>query len=225
MNLCQDKNGTIYFGEYFANPERKPVNIYKTNDYGNSWQIAYTFPQNTINHIHGIFRDPFTERLWIATGDLDDECMIAYSEDGFQSITPFCSGKQEYRACILLFFEDRVIYATDSQYVRNSIKEIDKATVKITDLCEIKVSGIYGGRGWENCLLFQTTSKPSIPILIKILTFLFLKTMGNDWKKYYTSQKKRSLPQHLPIQFGSIRLTPLNDQSVNDVNLIISGGH
>lgn len=218
MNLCQDKNGTIYFGEYFANPERNPVHVYKTNDFGDSWQIAYIFSQNSINHIHGIFRDPFTERLWITTGDLDDECMIGYSEDGFQSIIPVYKGKQEYRACVLLYYEDRIIYATDSQYVKNSIKEIDKVTGKITDLCQIKGSGIYGEK-LGNTAFISTTVEPS-HVNTDRNSYLMVSNNGKVWEEVLHFKKDHWHPSL--FQFGSMRF-PVYDPSVKETNLIVSG--
>ena len=218
MNLCQDKNRAIYFGEYFANPERKPVHVYKTNDNGDSWQIVYTFPQNTINHIHGIFRDPYTEKLWIVTGDLDEECMIGYSEDSFQSIIPVYKGKQEYRACVLLFYEDRIVYATDSQYVKNSIKEIDKVSGKITNLCEIKGSGIYGGK-IGNTVFFSTTVEPS-RVNKDQNSYLMVSNGGKEWKEFLHFRKDHWHPSL--FQFGSMRF-PVYDPSVKETNLIVSG--
>ncbi len=54
LNICEDADGNIYFGEYFHNPDRDSVNIYKSSDYGRRWEIVYTFPAHSIRHIHGL---------------------------------------------------------------------------------------------------------------------------------------------------------------------------
>ena len=84
MNVCEGRNGFLYFGEYFSNPKRDEVYIYRSIDHGRSWKICYTFPQHTIRHIHGIFYDKFTDMLWFTTGDLDGECIIGNTKDGFK---------------------------------------------------------------------------------------------------------------------------------------------
>ncbi len=40
MNLCIDEKDNIYFGEYFSNFEKKPVNIYSSCDKGLTWKIV-----------------------------------------------------------------------------------------------------------------------------------------------------------------------------------------
>ena len=110
LSLCQDKIGTIYFGEYFSNIDKKPVNIYKSNDNGISWSIAYTFKANEINHIHGIFIDKYSDKVWFVTGDRDQECIIGFTRNGFKSIKIVFRGGQNiehvaYFILITLFLQ------------------------------------------------------------------------------------------------------------------------
>ena len=85
LGLCAFPDGSVYFGEYFSNGPRfktdpklaeatgqpfprEPVHIYGSDD-GQSWRIVFTFPADTIRHIHGIFHDPYRDCAWILTGD------------------------------------------------------------------------------------------------------------------------------------------------------------
>ncbi len=46
LNLCQGKDGQVYWGEYFLNLRRsQPVRIFGSKDKGRSWEVIYTFPR------------------------------------------------------------------------------------------------------------------------------------------------------------------------------------
>ena len=78
MCLCQANDGTIYYGEYYYNPQRKSMRIFQSKNHGDSWDVAYSFADGEINHIHGIFQDPYSNKLWVATGDDDKACIFGY---------------------------------------------------------------------------------------------------------------------------------------------------
>jgi hypothetical protein len=160
LNICEDNEGDIFFGEYFNNPERESVNIYKSADHGSTWEVVYTFPAKSIRHIHEIRFDSFTNSIWVATGDLDGECIIGYSDDKFRSFNIVFQGGQEYRTCKLLFFRDKIIYGTDSETAVNYIKQIDRDTLKVTDLVSLQGSVINSVKIGEKCFL-STTVEPS----------------------------------------------------------------
>ena len=55
MNLCQADDGTIYYGEYCYNPERKPMRVFQSKDNGDTWSVAYEFMDGEINHILPVY--------------------------------------------------------------------------------------------------------------------------------------------------------------------------
>lgn len=108
-------NDTIlYFGEYFQNPDKNPVRIYKSVNGGQTWNVVYEFEQGQIRHIHALVKDPYTEKIWICTGDYNKESMVAWSDDGLQTIIPIGRGSQIWRVCQLIFSEESVYWATDN---------------------------------------------------------------------------------------------------------------
>ena len=76
LNICIAPSRNLYFGEYFQNMEKQAVNIYCSDDNAQTWHIAFTFEAGNINHIHGLFYDKYTNRIWVATGDRENECII-----------------------------------------------------------------------------------------------------------------------------------------------------
>ncbi len=201
MNLCQAQDGIIYYGEYCYNPERKSMRIFQSRDNGDTWSVAYTFEDGEINHIHGIFNDPYTGRLWVATGDDDAACIFGYTEDGFKTFVKEYSGSQQYRVCVPLFTKDEIIFATDSQYEQNHIRSINRKTGVVKNLQAIQGSGIYAVQN-GNLMMISTTVEPST-VNNDQSSHLWYSWDGHNWKEYI-SFKKDFLPKTY-FQFGSIR--------------------
>lgn len=160
MNFAEDVEGNIYFGEYYHNAERDKVHIYQSSDSGDTWQIAYTFAPGSIRHIHGIHFDSFTKRLWVTTGDLQNECIIGYTEDKFNSFVEVYRGGQEFRTCKLLFTEKEIFYGTDSELEQNRLKVFNRETLEIRNIIEVQGSVINATQK-KNSLFFNTTVEPS----------------------------------------------------------------
>ena len=160
LNLCILPDGHIFFGEYFQNMDKEAVNIYASTDNGLTWHVVYTFQKGSINHVHGLFHDPYTQRIWVLTGDRENECMIGYTDDEFKTFHVVLRGGQEYRSCQLFFYKDFIVYATDSQYVENEIRKINRNTFEITTLARIQGSAIKGGQT-GNVSYLSTTVEPS----------------------------------------------------------------
>jgi hypothetical protein len=218
MNLCIDEKDNIYFGEYFSNFEKKPVNIYSSFDKGLTWNLAYTFQEKEINHIHGIFYDKYTNRKWVVTGDRENECIIGYTDNDFQRLNIVFRGGQEYRTCNLLFFEDFIVFVTDSQYIQNKIKKFDRKTLEITSLHSIEGSGIYAGQ--SNCFSFVSTTVEPSKVNLDPYSHLYISENGLDWEEIAKYKKDRW--HKSAFQFGSIQFPNYKKNYLNNI-LIYSG--
>lgn len=108
-------SGNIYFGEYFMNPKRISVNIYRVNPILNNIEVAYTFPSGSIRHVHCITKDTyFNNRLWVTVGDENGECFLYWTDDEFNSLNKIGDGSQLWRAVGLIFTKTHVCWGTDS---------------------------------------------------------------------------------------------------------------
>ena len=198
LNLCLAPSGNIYFGEYFQNMEKQAVNIYCSEDNAQTWHIAYTFDAGNINHIHGLFYDKYTNRIWVATGDRENECIIGYTEDEFKSFVEVFRGGQEYRTCQLFFYNDFIVFGTDTQYEQNVIKKFDRKTLEVTELQKVQGSVIKGGQVGDLAFI-STTVEPSIVNTDKY-AHLWVTKDGFHWEERYKA-KKDWLP--FIFQFGT----------------------
>lgn len=119
----------IYFGEYGANAARDPVPIWRSKDGGRSFEIVYRFPAGSIRHIHGVYCDPYTDSLWVPTGDFAGECFIAEAKDpDFREVKLHGDGTQKWRTVGLVFEPDRIVWVMDSQLETSHLESFDRST-------------------------------------------------------------------------------------------------
>lgn len=153
--ITQDESGNIYFGEYLRNPGRTEVCIYKSDDDGLNWESVYKFDNNTIRHIHSVQYDPYSQTIWVTTGDCNQECQIAYSTDGCKSFVRIGGGSQLWRAVSLVFTQDCVYWGTDNPEGENTIYSWQRKNAKLNKIASVENPVYYSKRIGES-ILFST---------------------------------------------------------------------
>ncbi len=219
LNLCIHPDNSIYFGEYFANTGKKEVYIYCSKNNGISWDIAYTFKAGSINHIHGIFYDKYTNNIWVVTGDRQNECIIGYTTDKFKTFNEVFRGGQEYRSCNLIFYNDYIVYATDSQYIKNKIKYFDRKNLDIKDLFDINGSCIYGGQNSQFAFL-SSTMEPS-KVNTDNNSCLYFSKDGLIWEEI--AKHSKDMWNKMLFQFGSIQFPRYESKLLQNEFIVYSG--
>lgn len=198
MNICENIDGTLYFGEYFANMEKKAVHVYKSTDFGKTWEVCYTFDDGNINHVHGIFLDPYTRKMWFATGDRENECIIGYTDDGFQTVTEVFRGGQDYRTCVLFFYKDFIVFGTDSQYQQNILKYFNRQTLEIKEIRRVQGPVIKGAQ-FGDVAMISTDVEPSEVNKTKN-AYVWITRDGLHWEELCHAEKDWLNPTW--FQFG-----------------------
>lgn len=155
--LCASRRGTVYLAEYKSNPRREPVHIYQSQDDGMSWGVAYRFAAGEIRHVHAIQEDPAADRIWVLTGDIGEECRIAFTTDGFRTLQTVGSGDQRWRATALLFKDGYLYWGMDSPLETSYIQRWDPTTGKLERLQELDGPAYYGAANERGHLFFGTT--------------------------------------------------------------------
>ena len=149
----------IYLGEYGRNPRRWPVPIYRSRDDGRSWEVAYEFAAGSIRHVHGVFRDPYSDRLWMPTGDRAGECYLVSSDHDFTDVVRYGDGSQAWRTVTLFFDPDRIVWAMDSEHETSHLQIFDRRTGSLTRGCAFPGPVWYGKRLADGRALVQTTAE------------------------------------------------------------------
>lgn len=109
-SLCEHE-GDLYLAEYPLGDDDARVLV--SGDEGHSWSAYHV--REDARHFHGLFHDPYGERLWGTTGDTDDESAVGYFVDG--EFRPVGTGSQRWRAVGLAFTPDAVLWGMDCPYV------------------------------------------------------------------------------------------------------------
>ena len=142
-NICKGPDEKLYFGEYFANPQRREVHIYGSDDGGRHWEPVYTFPEKSIKHIHQIKYDPFRKCYWVVTGDFGHEPKIGFTDDDFRTFNIVAEGTQSVRAAGIVCTPEGLFYGTDTQFEQNYLMFLDVNAGKADRIFELEGSSLY----------------------------------------------------------------------------------
>jgi hypothetical protein len=159
LHITAVPGGAIFWGEYFDNPSRDEVHIYASGDSGATWNVAYTFPQRAIRHVHNVVYDQWEDCLWVLTGDDGDECRILRASSDFSRVDVVLQGNQQARAVALVPAEEGVYFSSDTPLEPNSIYLLGRQG-KLSQLSPISSSSIYGCRVGRD-IYFSTMVEPS----------------------------------------------------------------
>lgn len=157
LNVCKTGSG-IYYGEYRINPERSPVHIWFSDDNGSSWRPIYKF--TAIRHVHGIFHDAYTGKLWITTGDENHESAIWITDNNFKTLEKVISGTQQTRCVQLLFTEQYVYFGSDAPDEKNFIYRLERKSGTIEQL-QLVDGPVFWGCKVGSSLFLSTVCEPS----------------------------------------------------------------
>ena len=153
---CEDNKGNCYLAEYFLNNDKRDTvaDLLKSTDGGRSWRAICSL--RNIRHIHCVQYDPFGNRIWMGTGDRDEESSISFSEDGGESWTEIGSGNQMFRTVGLLFTEDYIYWGSDTPTRQNHIYRYSRESGQIERLAAVDGTVLYSTTLGNGIKLFAT---------------------------------------------------------------------
>ncbi len=201
--IAEGSDGCLYFGEYFMNPKRNPVNIWRVDPHMQLWEPAHTFPPGTIRHVHGIFRDPFhPHSLWATVGDAAGECFLIHTPNHFKTITRFGDGSQLWRAVNLFFTRDHINWLTDSNLEQNHACRLERRSGKLEVGQQIECSGWYGTTTADGLHVAFTTVEPGTGIH-SIHASMMVSRDAFQWETIHQFTKDKWRPMKL-FKYGVI---------------------
>ena len=214
----------VYFGGYVHNFEKEPVSIYHRKGC-DEWEVVYTFPKGTINHVHSIITDPYRNCLWVLTGDFEESAAIWKVEDGFKKVERFVSGSQKWRGCVAFATQEGLLYATDAPFAQNNVYLL-KDDRTVSSVCGLSGSCIYGCQ-WKDKYVFSTVVEPDgrNETLLRLLfgwkrgagitdsyARIYAGSISGGFKEVY-KEKKDLLP--FIFQFGAFRFPTGTNMTAN----------
>ena len=160
MGFTQDSNGLVYLGEYWSNNEREEVCIIKGSQDGKNWHPVHTFPKGSIRHIHAVQHDPYTNLLWVTTGDKTGvksiESQIAFSEDGGKNFTTIGKGNYKWKTVSLIFTKNYIYWGTDDPFRHNYIYRWERSNGNVERITPVK-GPVYYSKKVGDYIFFSTT--------------------------------------------------------------------
>lgn len=138
----------IFFGEY-GRPHIEGKSVYRSTDWGLTWQKVFNFSCNEVRHIHCCRWDPYEEKVWVFTGDFDGQCHIICADREFNNVEWIGDGSQQFRACNAFFEADAVHWFMDSPISEVHHIKLDRKTR------EIEVKESFPGPVWYSKKLYD----------------------------------------------------------------------
>lgn len=205
LALALAPEGLLYFGEYFANPQREEVYVYVSTDGGRHWEVCYVFPRGRIRHVHRLLFDPFRQAMVVLTGDETSECKVLLTTDGFRSLTELRSGGQEVRAVTAIPIPEGLILPTDTPLAPNFVQLLDY-NGRLTRLCPLPGSAFYACSvlSGDGVRYFVSTGVEPSRINTSRRAALFMSTNVSGWTAVYSGDKDLWPGKY--FQYGAIIL-------------------
>jgi len=159
LHVTPTPHGRVLFGEYFSNEQRDQVHIHASQDEGQTWGPAYTFPKGAVRHVHNIVYDRWENCLWIFTGDHGEECRILRASCDLKTIETVMAGNQQARAVAAVVTAEGIYFASDTPLEANHIYRLSRDG-SLTTLADLDSSCIEGCIVGETAV-FSTMVEPS----------------------------------------------------------------
>lgn len=195
--IIAKKGNRVYYGEYTSNPSRHPISLFESTPDKRSFHEWYVF--NDVRHIHSIQLDPYSEALFVATGDNDDECLLGYFDEN-RRFVKLVAGSQQARCIQLLFEKEYIYFASDAPDEENSIYRLKRSDHSVEKLQKVGGPVFYGFNN-RGLLFFSTVCEPS-EVNEQRYVELWASKDGVQWKCILKLQKD-FWPMKL-FQYGQI---------------------
>jgi hypothetical protein len=152
-------SGSILFGEYFRNSKHTDVRLYRSNDGGKNWDVAYEFPAGQIRHIHAVQQDPYTGKIWVLTGDEGKAAMMLWSSDEGKTLNLLGGGQQKWRVTQLVFTPNDLFWGVDTpkrDSNETGIFQWDKNNDKLKKIANVNGAIYYATRLANGTIIMST---------------------------------------------------------------------
>lgn len=149
-------NEHLYLGEYWSNSQREAAHIYKIHIPSGEKEIFYTFPAGSIRHIHTVDKDPYSQNLWVSTGDEDAECRLVLLHAQTGETVTLGEGSQKWRVVSFAFRPEAVYWGTDDHQGKNVIWRYDRASGQTRPIGQV-VGPVYYNTVLDDVIVFGTT--------------------------------------------------------------------
>jgi hypothetical protein len=163
--IAETEDGELFFGEYFMNPSRVAVRVWRVGAELDEFGVARELDTPRVRHVHAVHADPHVPgRLWMTSGDFENECYLSYTDDRFETLHNLGDGSQLWRIVGLGFLEDRLVWMTDSHIAQNHIVVMDRESCAPRVIGDRDASSWYLARTTDGRFLATSCVEPGTAI-------------------------------------------------------------
>ena len=200
--IAEDKNGNVYYGEYYKNTNREDVKIYVSKDDGQKWNKFFTFDSKEIRHIHGLGFDRYSNALWVSTGDAKSEVLIGYFPNNEPQLKLVTRGVQDLCAISFLFSESCVYWGADTPYLDSFIYKYNRKDKSIVKQQALNGPAWYAVMVNKNFMAISTTVEKIIKGAVTDgNAAIWVSDNGDKWNKMFTFEKDKNSKFFTSIRF------------------------
>lgn len=185
--LATTPNGEVYFGEYDAISRPNEITILKGENDGLEWRPIYKFPLGEIFHIHSITYDKYRKGLLVATGDLNKESHLYFTNDEFQTIREIGGNSQDWRIVSLISTDEGLYWGSDNDRAGASIFRWNFHENKLDSLRFIGTPSYFSTKLKDGTLVVATAHEP-LSLFTKSMktnpgpvVSLWISRTGSEW--------------------------------------------
>lgn len=150
----------LVVGDYWRNRERVDVRVHRLDVTNGSASSFLTFPAGRVRHVHLVQRDPFDGKVWIGTGDEDDQCLLLRLDPADPKLQSVGGGSQKWRTVTLLFTQDAVYWGSDNHTGSNALYRYDRGSGSLEMVGPV-IGPVYYAISHGRYRIFGTTVEKS----------------------------------------------------------------
>jgi hypothetical protein len=140
-SLNSDNLNRLYVGEYGPKDRGQAGRVWRSIDFGQTWEVVFRAPDSAGVHIHRVAVDPYTQDLWVTHGDREDG--IYHSTNGGETWKLL----RRTQPTAVAFTADDIYWGEDHEAGR--VTQWSRQTGKFTQVFEANDQGPYGGSAYD----------------------------------------------------------------------------
>ncbi|MFH1679512.1 MAG: hypothetical protein ABIH26_02590 [Candidatus Eisenbacteria bacterium] len=185
QGIAVDRNDDVYFGGYDCTARPHPVRLYRGTNDGSEWGVFHEFPSGEIFHVHTVRYDPYRDRLWVCTGDRDEESFLFSIDAKREGLSLLGGGDQGWRIVSIVPTEDFLYWCSDNDDAGSNVYRYDFERGERERIRSIGKPCYYATRLADGTLVFSTTFENKTPYTVRTkpepTTDLWVSQNGTDW--------------------------------------------
>jgi hypothetical protein len=138
-SFASDRENTLYMGEYGPKMPDCSKTVWRTRDYGDTWEASLRLPNVEGIHVHVVAVDPYTDYVWAVNGDIGYDGTWVSEDHG----ATWKKVRENEAPTSVVFTEDAIWWGEDGDW--GTITRYDRATGEYRTAVVASEHGNYGG--------------------------------------------------------------------------------